>query len=330
MPSPATIPPTITPSSYTSSVTGVPVGVPPAVARPLCWGAVLAGAVAALSVHLLITLFGVGLGLQIVEPATSPDGGQRFSIGVGIAWAVAALLALWTGGWVAGRLTPESNRRLGGIHGFLVWCVATVVTLFALGSGTGMLAGAVARVTGKTVGATAQAVAPAAKSGGEAVSQFAQNNSNLLESYARELVPVAPAGGAQGQPGQAQAPDARATREVSWALVRFFSLDPAQRNAEARSTLVRAIDENTSLDEPEASRRVDQMIASYDRVQTDLKQMADRAEAKARAAADKASDYVAHAAVWTFIAFVVGAIAASSGGASGARARREHDAGAVA
>lgn len=328
MPSPTTIPPTIASHpSFSSSVPGVPGRAESAVINPLCWGAVLAGAVAALSVHLLITLFGIGLGLQIIEPATNPDGGQKFSLGVGIAWSVAALLALWAGGWVAGRLTPESNRRLGGIHGFLVWSLATVVTLFALGSGAGMLAGTVARVTGKALGATAQAVAPAAQAGGDAIQQFARSNSNLLESYARELLPAAPAqGGSQGQ----QAPDARATREISWALVRFFSLEPAERNAEARATLVRAVDEHTPVDEAEANRRVDQMIASYDRVQNDLRQMADRAEAKAREVAEKASDYATHAAVWTFIAFIIGAIAASCGGASGARARREHDAGAVA
>lgn len=323
MPSPTTLPPTTHTPTYPPSTPGFPARPEPVAPGPLCWGAVIAGAVAALSVHLLITLFGVGLGLRIVEPAVDPDGGQKFGLGVGIAWSVAALLALWAGGWVAGRLTPESNRRLGAIHGFLVWSLATVVTLFALGSGAGMLAGATARVTGKALGSAAQAVAPVAKAGGDAVAQFAQNHSNLLESYAKELLPAA-----TGQ-GQDQAPDPRALREVSWALVRFFSLDSNERNAEARTTLVRAIDENTPMDEAEASRRVDQMIASYDRVQADLRQMADRAEAKARDVAAKASDYATKAAVWTFIAFVVGAVSAASGGASGARARREHDATAV-
>jgi hypothetical protein len=273
-------------------------------------------------------LFGIGLGLQIVEPATSPEGGQRFSIGVGIAWSVAALLALWAGGWVAGRLTPESNRRLGGIHGFLVWSLATVVTLFAIGSGAGMLAGTVARITGRTVGAAAQTVAPVAQAGGEAISQFAKQNSNILESFTRELVP----GGAPEQGGSEQqtaAATARASREISWALVRFFSAEPAQRGSQ-RAELVRAVDEHTQLDETQANQRVDQMIASYDRVQADLKQMAERAETKAREVGEKASDYATHVAVWTFVAFIVGAIAASMGGASGARARREHDAGAVA
>jgi hypothetical protein len=328
MPSPKINPPTVSPGAYASSAPGVPVRPEPAVVNPLCWGAVLAGAVAALSIHLLVTLFGVGLGLQIVEPATAQEGGQKFSIGVGIAWSVAALLALWAGGWVAGRLTPESNRRLGGIHGFLVWSLATVVTLFALGSGAGMLAGTVARITGRTIGAAAEAVAPAAQAGGEAIARFAQENSNLLQSFTRELVPGAASGEETAQQ-QAAAAAARASREISWALVRLFSAEPAERDAR-RAELVRAVDEHTPLDETQANQRVDQMIATYDRVQADLKQMADRAETKAREVGEKASDYATHVAVWTFVAFIVGAIAASLGGASGARARREHDAGALA
>lgn len=322
MPSPNTIPPsTPPPASAYAAASGAPLRAEPTVVPPLCWGAVIAGAVAALAVHLLVTLFGIGLGLQIVEPATDAEGGQKFSIGVGVAWSVGALLALWLGGWIAGRLVPEANRHLGGIHGFLVWSLATVVTLFALTTGAGMLAGTVARVTGKALGSAAQAVVPAAEGAGDAIAQFAKQNSNLLESYARELVPAA-----AGQ----QAPDPRALREVSWALVRFFSQDPQARSGQARDELVRAVDEHTPLDADAARARVDEMAAAYDRVQQDLKEMAGRAEAKARETAEAASGYVTHAAVWTFIAFIVGAISASCGGASGARSRRHHDVGAVA
>ena len=75
---------------------------------------------------------------------------------------------------------------------------------------------------------------------------------------------------------------------------------------------------------------MDEWIASYERVEEDLKAIAQTAEEKAREAGEAASDYVTQAAIWTFVAFVVGAISATCGGASGARSRRDHDAGAVA
>lgn len=291
--------------------------------RPLCWGAVLAGAVAALSAHLLFTLFGIGLGLQMIDPLTETEPGQKFSIGVGIAWSVSALLALWIGGYVAGRLTPEPNRRLGAWHGTLVWSVATVVTLLSLTTGAGMLAGGVAKLTGRTI-ATAGAVATGAgaAAGGDLVSDFARQNGDLLGSFVREVVPQA---GAQGGTANANvAPGAQ--REISWALLRFFSQDQAARTGETRQALVRAVAQNAGLSEADAQRRVDGWISSYDQIQRDLSALGDRAEARAREAADAASNYVTHAAVWTFVAFLIGAISASWGGASGAKARRENDA----
>ena len=299
--------------------------VTPEHAHPLCWGAVIAGAVAALSAHLLITLFGIGLGVQLIDPITDSEPAEKFSLGVGIAWSVSALISLWIGGWVAGRLTPEPNRRLGRLHGVLVWSLATVIMAFVVTSSAGALAGGIAKLTGKTLAVAGQAggVAVGAASGG-AVSKIVEENGNLLGSFAEELSPAQPTTGANAEQAQ---PGAR--REVSWALVRFFSLEENHRSTEAREALVKAIDDNTALNREDAQRRVDGWIASYDRVQKDLKTLADRAEQKAREAADATADYLTHVAVWTFIAFIIGAVSAACGGCSGAKCRRESDVGSV-
>lgn len=319
MPAPTS---TVPPYSTVVAPAGV---VHEAPSKPLCWGAVLAGAVVALSVHLLVTLFGVGLGLQVIDPVTDAEPAKGFGMGVGIAWAVGALVALWVGGWVAGRLTPEPSRGLGGLHGALVWSVATVVAAFMLAGGTGMLAGGVAKITGQgaaMVGKAGGAVAgEAAEGAGDFISQVVSDNSDLLGGFARELAPS----GADVE--GADAPNvARRQREISWALVRFFSQDEADRAGEARQALERTIAENSELSEAEARERVQQWITAYDQTMEDLAMLAERAEEKAREAADAAADVITKMAVWTFIAFIVGAIAAICGGVSGARCRRENDA----
>ena len=73
------------------------------------------------------------------------------------------------------------------------------------------------------------------------------------------------------------------------------------------------------MSENDARQRVDEWIAAYDRAQESLRAAADTAERKAREAADKASHYVTKASVCLVIAFILGAIAASFGGAQGAR-----------
>lgn len=308
---------------------GVVTGIAPrleTIVPPLCWGAVIAGAVAALALHLLITLFGVGLGLQIVEPATNPEGGEEFSIGVGIAWSLSALLALWAGGWIAGRLTPDANRGLGGLHGFLVWSLATVVTVIGLTTGAGMLAGSVARITGSALGNTAQAVGMMAEGTGAALGQATEGGEgggSMVDAFVEELMPDSGPTGAQ-----AATLSARATREISASLLRYFAQPGDQRAGEATDVLVRSIARNTSLKETEIRRKIDEWVASYDRIEEDLRAVASRAEETAREAGETASDYVTQAAVWTFIAFLVGAIAAAWGGTTGARSRRAHDVGA--
>src|SRR5579885_3059751 len=76
----------------------------PARLRVVSWGAILAGTFSALSIHLLVTLLGVGLGLTAANPGTDPNAGTDLSIGAAAAWTVSALIALWAGGWIAGRL----------------------------------------------------------------------------------------------------------------------------------------------------------------------------------------------------------------------------------
>lgn len=287
--------------------------------HPLCWGAIIAGSVAALSAHLLITLFGIGLGVQLIDPVADAEPVGKFSLGVGIAWSVSALLSLWLGGWVAGRFTPEPNRRLGSLHGVLVWSLATVIAAFAVSGGIGAVAGGIGQLAGKGLAVAGQAggLAAGAASGG-AIARIVEDNSNLLGSFAEELTPESP-------DENAAAPRPGARREISWALVRFFSMEENQRSAEARAALVATLTENTSLSQTDAERRVDGWIASYDRVQDDLAALADRAEQRAREAADEAADYLTHVAVWTFIAFLLGAIAAAGGGHCGAKCRRETD-----
>lgn len=286
--------------------------------RPLCWGAVLAGAVFALSVHLLMTLFLAGLGVQAADPLTDPEPGETFSIGIGIVWSLSALLALFIGGWVAGRLTPEPSRGLGKLHGALVWSVATVTTAIVVTTSAGMLVGGAAKILGRGAEVAGSGAANVASS--DFVGRMVEENRDVLGGFVRELLPASEgAGGSQGGPSP------QAVREVSWALVRYFGEDPETRSPEAASQLAQTIARHTGMSEAEARDRVGQLTSAYDQIQRDLQALRDRAEQKAREAAEAASDYLTHVAVWTFLAFVVGALAATLGGAAGARCRREHE-----
>src|ERR1035438_2589111 len=100
----------------------------------LCWGAVLAGTIAAIGIHLLLTALGVGAGLARFRPMTDTNPVATFSVGAAMAWSLFAIVALSFGGWVAGRFSgcPKS----GFVHGVLVWSLTLIITLLLLSLGT--------------------------------------------------------------------------------------------------------------------------------------------------------------------------------------------------
>lgn len=274
--------------------------------RPLSWRAILAGAVAGLAIHILLTLLGLGLGVGSLEPVTDENPAAKLGMGATIAWCVSALIALWSGGYVAGRFVPASYRRSGCLHGFLVWSVATVLAVLIASSTAGALVGGAAKV----VGAAAKPVAAAASGVTDLAKDAVKQNSDAIGSYVDEAL--------QSR-GQNVDPSAavRAKREIGYALTQLFAPGSETSDQEKRAAVTRALTQ-AGVSEQDANRMLTEWTASYERMKADFQRMKTEAEAKAREAGEKASDAVASAAIWTFVAFLMGAIVASIGGKCGA------------
>ena len=125
----------------------------------LCWRAIFGGTVAAIGIHILLTALGVGGGLAAFTPITDANPIANFSIGAALVWTVCALVALWFGGFVAGRFSHSLHS--GFVHGILVWSLTLIITLLLLSMGTGMVLGGALNVLGGGLGIGAKAAAPA-------------------------------------------------------------------------------------------------------------------------------------------------------------------------
>src|SRR5207253_2022158 len=90
------------------------------------WSAIIAGTAIAVAVWAALHTLGVGAGLTAIDP---DDAGtlKGAGIGVGAWWLVAPILALFVGGFVAGRVAGVFDRPLSAIHGGVVWAFTTVV-----------------------------------------------------------------------------------------------------------------------------------------------------------------------------------------------------------
>jgi hypothetical protein len=69
----------------------------------LCWGAIFGGTVAAIGIHILLSMLGVGAGLAMFTPATT-DHPAAFSEETAAIWSGCALVALFFGAVIAGRV----------------------------------------------------------------------------------------------------------------------------------------------------------------------------------------------------------------------------------
>ncbi len=130
--------------------------VAPATRRRISWGAIFAGTLVAIAVQLLLTLLGLAIGAWAVNPAAGTQGMQGVGIGAGI-WALLSfIIALFCGGWVAGRMSGLGNKLDGLLEGFIVWGAVTVLTFFLLTTTVGHILGGAAGLAGNILPATTQ------------------------------------------------------------------------------------------------------------------------------------------------------------------------------
>src|SRR5277367_4270139 len=117
------------------------------------WGAILAGAVAAIALSILLLALGSGLGFAAISPwANRGASASSFAISGAIWLIVTQWLSAAVGGYLAGRLR---HRWLAThqhevffrdtAHGLVTWSVATVVVVLAVSSAVSSLGSGAAR-----------------------------------------------------------------------------------------------------------------------------------------------------------------------------------------
>jgi hypothetical protein len=98
----------------------------------ISWSAVYAGAITGVGLNFLMNLLALGLGLASFSVSVS--GETRFSGWGFLSFVISALCAMFTTGWVAGKLTPHilEKRRWGLFYGFLSWSLLLIFTVILI------------------------------------------------------------------------------------------------------------------------------------------------------------------------------------------------------
>jgi len=286
------------------------------------WPAIFAGMATAIALQVLFMLLGAGLGFALYTPLSDTNPVADLSRGTMVVQGLSAVFSLWFGGWVAGRLAPGEPHSSGSLHGFIVWCSATVAAVLIVSAGAGWAMGDLSKLVGGGLSLAGRPVAALTGAAGTSMDRSPgsapSQARDTLASFTDEALGNRPSDAPRGQ-------TIRAKREVGLAVARLFSPVQVGDPGENRAAAVKALQDDAGMSPADAEAMVAQWTASYDRVKADLAAAKTAAENKARAAADEASKALAVFSLCTFLAFVLGALAASWGGYHGAISFHKHE-----
>jgi hypothetical protein len=215
------------------------VGEIPAAFRYIQWGPVIAGALLAAALASVLHTFAAAIGLSMSSTApTWRDTSFVLVLLSGLYLLLVAFVSYGLGGYVAGRLRSRLTGGAAGeiefrdgVHGLLVWALATLLAgLLALGA-----AQALTRLTAPTGGQAAGATSV----GGENIIAY-----DLDRLFRSDRPPAA---------------DMTYTRAEAGRILLTASSHRGLQDDD-RGYLVRVVTARTGLAQPEAERRVNEVI----------------------------------------------------------------------
>lgn len=277
--------------------------------RPrISWSAIFAGVVLVIAIEALFGVLGAGVGLGFVNPTagTTPNA-SSFGTGAGIWWLLSTVVALIAGSFAAARLAGVPTRFDGILHGLVIWGLALLLTVYLISSAVGGLIGGAFSVIGGTVSTAGSAISStvsAAGSGAKGVlpqiEQATGFNPDVLQQQADDML--------QGPTPQDPASMSRtdATKAIGQALPDFLS--GGDKSAAAKQRIVDIVAAQSHISPQDATKRVDD-------AQARLTSLKDQTVQKAKQAADASASAASHASFLAFIGLLVGAVAATVGGA---------------
>jgi hypothetical protein len=310
--------------------TTVQTAVRPPFIRRVSWGAIIAGAIVAISCQLLLTTLGLAIGMATVNPLHETNAANGLATGAGVWWLVSGLISLFIGGLVAGRMAGFSRWVDGMLHGLTVWGLTAVASLF-------MLTTSLANLIGGAVGGLQQVASAAAGNpdltstvtndtgatrtrgaNGASLADKAQNAWDTIKREANDAIQKASGSATEKTAGTPSTGD-QSVDQVLTSLLK----KPGGPSASDRQAAIDLLVNQAGMDRDEAQRTVDRWENAYAQANAGGGRIyaspesaggANTANTDTRRAEQQAANTVTNAAIWAFIALLLGAIAAALGG----------------
>ena len=270
--------------------------------KRISWGAIIAGVVIALAVHMALAILGLGLGLTSVDPNSVNGTPSATTLGTGAAiwWVVSGLIATVAAGYVAARLANVFSRKDGILHGLVAWAAMLLVSVWLVTSLATSALGGVFNILGNVASGAGSAISKVVPEAADAAGVSPDQIQSTVDDLLRNTDTV----------NSPQAARQQLTSLLQQVLTGQTDVDQAKQQA------VDIISKQTGITPEEAQGRLQQYI---DKAQ----QVRQQAEETARQAAAATASALTSASLWGFAALIIGAIAAAVGGAIGTRSEND-------
>lgn len=284
------------------------VGMAPSRVRRVSWGAIFAGTFVGLVFQIMFMLLGAAIGFSTMQFDGRQNPDHELALGSAIWLLVTSLVAIWIGACVAGRLSGGPRRADGMLHGIVTWSLSTLTMFSLLAVGVGAVLGGAGALLGST-GAIANSVQNQNQSNPTAIASVQDVLKGLLPRNGSLLPPTGRTPPGQQVPGQLTQL-AQQDPELAGALTRLESKGGASQSAQDRDQVINLLTTKHNLSQPDAANLVNQWDQQFQqtRAQTDQ---------KAKQVGQAAAQGIAQGALWSFVALLLGLLAAAWGGWSG-------------
>jgi hypothetical protein len=264
----------------------------------LSWGAVFGGAAVTLVTVMLLLLLGIAIGSFAINPATEEDPFGGLGIGSAIWWVLSWIIALFFGGWVTARFAGLQRKFDGALHGLVTWSVTFLASLILLTNVMGAVIGGTFGILGSVLSAAGE-IAQVIPEAAEVVTGEDEPIQRVMEE-ARQVIEQARQRGGE-----------MAVQEITTTIREIFrqpEVTPADRQR-----MVAMLTKYTDMGEQEARNTTDRWVGTYEQARQRLQEV----RRQLPATAEQMSDALGKAAIWSFVALLLGAIAAALGGMTG-------------
>jgi hypothetical protein len=260
------------------------------------WPAVFGGTLIMLITLMLLSLLGIGIGIGSINPLEESQPMQGLGTGALVWWVISNLLAVFAGAYTAARLTNLSYKFSGVMHGILTWSLYTLISFMLMTSAVGAIVSGVGGAVSKSLSAVGSGVSE--------ISGLAdQIDTERINRSIQEAL-TQPEGMGSGAGGEEFDIDLMAVaREV------FIKDGQISTNVE-REEVEEAIARHSSLSERDAERAADAVIREYEQMQPQLQQL----KLRAQETGQQVAETVSSAAIWAFVALLLGVITAAFAG----------------